>query len=124
MPKLVREMIENATSESVKRLCWAYSARIIELCRKADTVSVIFETWVEKVKAENQIEMSRRYQSIANENDALLAPIGEVWSAVMDEVQDVFGAYLYFKDDEHSSVIWDYLVAMVLTKVITGNLPK
>ena len=117
-------MIENATSESVKRLCWTYSARIIELCRKADTVPVIFETWVEKVKAENQVEMSRRYQSVANENDALLAPIGEVWSAVMDEIQDVFGADLYFKDDEHSSVIWDYLVAMVLTKVITGNLPK
>lgn len=102
----------------------AYAKRIIELCRKVDTIPVIFETWAEKIKPENQAEMNHRYQCLAKENDALLAPIGEIWSAVMSELWDEFGADLYFKDGEHASALGDYLVAMVLTNVITGKLPK
>ncbi len=101
-----------------------YTARIIELCKKAGTVTVIFETWAEKAKPENQIEMNRRYQNLAKEQGALLAPIGEIWSAVLTELQDECGEDLYFRDGEHASAIGDYLVAMVLTKVITGKLPK
>lgn len=101
-----------------------YASRIIELCRKVNTVPVIFETWAEKAKPENQVEMNRRYQSLAKETSALLAPIGEVWSAVKPELQDKYGVDLYFRDGEHASVVGDYLVAMVLTKVITGKLPE
>lgn len=43
----------------------AYASRIIELCRKANTVPVIFETWAEKAKPENQEAMNRRYRSLA-----------------------------------------------------------
>ena len=101
-----------------------YTSRIIELCRKVNTVPVIFETWAEKAKLENQVEMNRRYQSLAKETSALLAPIGEVWSAVKPELQDKYGVDLYFRDGEHASAVGDYLVAMVLTNVITGKLPK
>lgn len=101
-----------------------YAARIIEMCRKANTIPVIFETWAEKVKPENQAEMNRRYQSLAKDQGALLAPIGEVWSAAMKELQDTFSADLYYRDGEHASTIGDYLVSMVLTKLITGKLPS
>ncbi len=100
-----------------------YAKRIIELCRKADTVPVIFETWSEKIKPENQLEMNRRYLNLSKEQGALLAPIGEVWSAVMSELQDVFDEDLYYRDGEHASAVGDYLTAMVLTRVITGKLP-
>ena len=30
---------------------------------------------------------------------------------------------LYFRDGEHASAVGDYLIAMVLTKTITGKLP-
>jgi hypothetical protein len=43
---------------------------------------------------------------------------------VLTELQDECGEDLYFRDGEHASAIGDYLVAMVLTKVITGKLPK
>jgi hypothetical protein len=102
----------------------AYAARIIELCKKANTVPVIFETWAEKVKPENQTEMNRRYQSLAKDQGALLAPIGEVWSSAMNELQDSFGVDLYYRDGEHASAIGDFLVSMVLTKLITGKLPS
>lgn len=42
----------------------------------------------------------------------------------MSEFRDEYGADLYFRDGEHASAIGDYLVAMVLTKVIAGRLPK
>lgn len=102
----------------------AYASRIIELCKKVNTVPVIFETWAEKIKPENQAEMNRRYLNLSKETGALLAPIGEVWSAVMPELKDAYGVDLFFRDGEHASVIGDYLVAMVLTYVMTRKLPR
>lgn len=98
------------------------AARIIELCKRAGTKPVIFETWAEKKKPENQVEMNRRYQSFSETQKALLAPIGEVWSKTMKELADL-GVDLYFRDGEHASAVGDYLVAMVLTRTITGKLP-
>ncbi|MCR5330138.1 MAG: hypothetical protein K6E62_02990 [Lachnospiraceae bacterium] len=100
-----------------------YAGRIIELCKKVNTLPVIFETWAEKVKPENQAEMNRRYRDLSNDQGALLAPVGEAWSAVIKETEKSVDADLYWKDGEHASSIGDYLVAMVLTKVITGRLP-
>lgn len=96
----------------------AYAGRIIELCRKVGTTPIIFETWAEKAKPENQPEMNRRYQSLAKEQGALLAPIGEIWSEVKDS------ADLYYRDGAHASFVGDYLIAMTLTKLITGKLPS
>ncbi len=118
----------------------AYAGRIIELCRKAGTTPIIFETWAEKAKPENQPEMNRRYQSLAKEQGALLAPIGEIWSEVKAELENGLapdsdsvtyadrdgqsGADLYYRDGAHASATGDYLIAMTLTKVITGKLPS
>ncbi|MBE5847757.1 MAG: hypothetical protein E7300_08780 [Lachnospiraceae bacterium] len=100
-----------------------YAGRIIELCKKVNTKPIIFETWAEKVKPENQAEMNRRYRELSNNQGALLAPVGEAWSAVIKETEKSMDADLYWKDGAHASSIGDYLVAMVLTKVITGKLP-
>lgn len=100
-----------------------YASEIIEMCRKVNTVPIIFETWAEKNKPENQSEMNRRYQKLAREQGALLAPIGEVWSLALPELLQKCGVDLYYRDGEHASAIGDYLVSMVLTNVITGKLP-
>ena len=97
--------------------------RIIGLCKRANTVPVIFETWAEKAKPENQTEMNRRYRKIAEDQGGLLAPIGEVWQAVQTDLTHIPDADLYFRDGEHASAIGDYLIAMVLTGTITGKLP-
>lgn len=99
-----------------------YAARIIELCKKVGTKPVIFETWAEKVKPENQKEMNRRYHKIAEDNGVILAPVGEVWEKTLSELEG--DADLYFTDGEHASAIGDYLVAMILVKTITGKLPE
>ncbi|WP_090416191.1 hypothetical protein [Pseudobutyrivibrio sp. YE44] len=97
-----------------------YATRIVELCNQVGTSPIIFETWAEKVKPENQIEMNRRYRSLADKLNVSLAPIGEVWSKILN-TSDI---ELYFRDGEHASATGDYLIAMVLTKVITGKLPS
>ena len=96
-----------------------YTTKIVELCKKVNTIPVIFETWAEKAKPENQTEMNRRYRSLSESLGALLAPIGEVWSNVLG----VGNIELYFRDGEHASAIGDFLIAMVITKTITGKLP-
>ena len=101
-----------------------YASKVIGLCKKTNTVPVIFETWAEKDKPEDQQEMNRRYRNIARDHGALLAPIGEIWSAAKVELQNLFGVDLYYADGAHASATGDYLIAMTLTKVITGKLPS
>ena len=101
----------------------AYTKRIIELCNKVNTKPVIFETWAEKAQPENQTEMNRRYRKLAKDSGAILAPIGEVWTGVLSSLPDSQNEDLFFHDGEHASAVGDYLIAMVLTKAITGKLP-
>lgn len=101
--------------------------RIIKLCKEAGTTPIVFETWAEKAKPENQAEMNRRYRAIAEQQGVLLAPIGEVWECALQELSESPYAdryELYYRDGAHASAVGDYLVATVLTKVITGKLPK
>ncbi len=98
-----------------------YAGKIMELCKKAGTVPVIFETWAERKKPEDQEEMNRRYRKIAAGTGAILAPVGEVWEEVLKEeaVPDLF-----FTDGQHASFAGDYLAAMVIVKAITGKAPE
>ena len=102
----------------------AYASRIAELCRKAGTVPVIFETWAEKANPENQEAMNRRYRNLAADLGALLAPVGEVWSAALAELQERFSTDLYNTDGAHASAAGIWLIATVLTKVMAGKLPS
>ena len=88
------------------------------------TVPIIFQTWAEKAKPENQLEMNDRYRKLAKNQDVLLAPVGEVWSAAKEELESKYDVDLYYVDGAHASAIGDYLVAMVLAKVIIGQLPS
>ncbi len=103
---------EQETYENVRK--------IVSLCRKAGTVPVVFETWCEKAMPEHQAEMNRRYHLITEETGALLAPIGEAW----EKARELTGLDLYWRDGEHASPAGDYLTALVITKTVTGKMPK
>ena len=101
-----------------------YANEIIELCRKVGTTPIIYETWAEKNNPENQDEMNRRYRKIASDENVMIAPIGEIWSKVLQELKTIPNADLYYKDGAHASALGDYLVSMCLAKTITGKLPE
>ncbi len=102
----------------------AYASRIVGLCKKAGTVPVIFETWAEKAKPENQEAMNRRYRNLAANHGILLAPVGEIWSSAQAELQSRSGTDLYNTDGAHASAAGIFLIAMALTKAMTGKLPS
>ena len=52
----------------------------IALCRAAGTRPALLMTWAEKAHPEDQAIMIEVYQKMAAEHDALLIPVGQVWT--------------------------------------------
>ncbi len=98
---------------------YANVRKITDLCRKAGTVPVIFETWAEKKIPEHQSEMNRRYRYISGDTGARLAPVGEAW----EKARGLISEDLYWRDGEHASPVGDYLTALVIARTIIGKIP-
>lgn len=99
-----------------------YAKQIIELCRTAGTVPVLYMTWAEKEKPENQQRMTDVYTNLAKETGVLLAPVGLIWQEVRRLHPDI---ELYYTDGEHASVYGDYLIAACFFAVIAhGNVRR
>ncbi|MBQ1878122.1 MAG: hypothetical protein II161_04820 [Erysipelotrichaceae bacterium] len=92
---------------------------LIDMCRKQGVTPIIYMTWAEKKKPENQQKMIDTCQTLAREKGALLAPVGEVWQQVQQCYPDI---ELYFRDGEHAGPYGDYLIAGVMCKLLTGDL--
>ena len=101
-----------------------YAGKIIELCMQVGTKPVIFETWARKKRPASQAAMNRRYREISQDQKVLLAPVGEVWEKAKYALKEIPDSDLYYTDGAHASAVGDYLIVMVLTKTITGKLPK
>ena len=96
--------------------------RMIELCKSVGTAPVLYMTWAEKEKPENQRNMIDTYTKLAEESGAILAPIGRIWQKVRERYPEI---ELYYKDGEHASVYGDYLIAATFFAVIAkGDVSK
>lgn len=95
--------------------------KIINLCRKANTIPVLFMTWAEKAHPENQQKMIDTYTKLSKEEGTLLAPVGTIWRNVQSKYPEI---ELYYKDGEHASPYGDLLISSVLVKSISGNNPS
>lgn len=91
--------------------------RVISLCRAAGTAPVLLMTWAEKAAPRHQQPMAETYRRIAQETGALLAPVGEIWQALLAE-DPAFP--LFWQDGEHASPLGDYLIAATLCALLTG----
>ncbi len=74
--------------------------RLHELIREAGSVPVIYETWARKGEPEMQPHMNKVHRAIAEEIDALLAPVGENWWAYQRSWPEI---EMYAEDGEHAS---------------------
>ena len=95
--------------------------KIIELCKKANTIPVLYMTWAEKSHPENQQKMIDTYIKIAKETGELLAPIGIVWKNVQNKYPEI---ELYYKDGSHASPYGDLLISCVMVKTISRRNPS
>ena len=91
---------------------------IISLCHKTKTKPVVYLTWAEKRFPEHQEKMNHVLSKLAEENSALLAPVGIVWENVLREHPEID---LFWKDGEHAGVYGDFLAAAVFCRLIAGQ---
>ena len=98
-----------------------YGKEIIDLCHRCGVVPVVCMTWAEKRFPENQQKMIDTCKSLAQERNALLAPIGLIWRNVREEYPDID---LYYEDGEHAGPYGDFLTAAALCKLLTGDISE
>ena len=91
------------------------AAALCGLIRKGGAVPVIYATWAEKAKPENQEVMNRVNREIAEENGALLAVVGESWQKARESRPD---ADFYASDGAHASPAGSGYAAEVIWKTI------
>ena len=72
-----------------------------KMIREAGSVPVIYECWARKAEPEMQEKMNAAHRRIAEEIDALIAPVGEDWWSYKQSWPDL---EMYADDGEHASV--------------------
>ncbi len=70
------------------------------MIREAGSVPVLYETWARRDEPGEQARMNAAYRRAAEENGALLAPVGENWWSYMRSRPDLD---MYFEDGAHAS---------------------
>ncbi len=98
-----------------------YGKEIIDLCRRCAVKPVVYMTWAEKYAPEHQQIMIDTCEALAQEQKALLAPIGAIWASVRKKNPEI---ELYYKDGEHAGPYGDFLIAAVLCRLLTGEVPQ
>jgi len=82
--------------------------------------TVLYLTWARQHAPETQAALTGAYQAIAHEVGALIAPVGEVWEAVLEKEP---GLSLHDKDGSHPSPLGSYLAACVFYAMLFPNDP-
>ena len=67
---------------------------------EAGSKAVIYMTWAKKDEEFNQERMTLAHEQIAEEIEALLAPVGKYWWEYMRSYPDI---EMYYKDGQHAS---------------------
>ena len=81
---------------------------------------VLYMTWAEKAKPENQPEMTEAYRRTAAEQGTLLAPAGEMWKKFRSLYPDID---LYFTDGAHASYAGSMMAACAVFSTIFRQAP-
>lgn len=103
---------QEALSEGAKAIC--------ELAGEHPPRFALYMTWAEKAHPENQPEMTEAYRHTAQEQNLLLAPVGEIWQSFRREYPDM---ELYFTDGAHASPAGSLLAAAVIFKTLFQKEP-
>lgn len=93
------------------------AGRLIGWVREAKATPVVYMTWSRKDDLPGQRELTEAFHRLAETEQALLAPVGEVWEAVRKARPE---AELYFRDGRHASPLGSAIAAASIFSAITG----
>ncbi len=89
--------------------------------KQAGATTVLYLTWARKNRPETQEALTRAFVDLAEELDAVVAPVGEAWQQALGEQPDL---PLYFRDGSHPSPTGTYLAACVFYAALYGQSPE
>ncbi len=89
--------------------------------REAGSIPVIYECWSRKAEPEAQREMAEAHKRVAEEIDALRAPVGETWWAYAKSRP---GLELYAEDGAHASPAGSEFAAGCIWEVIRSDIAR
>ena len=94
-----------------------------EWIRQAGSKPVIYMTWAKKEEEYNQERMTKAHEKIAEEINAILAPVGSNWWAYRKSHPEI---EMYYEDGAHASAegsafaakyIWDSIYAEIVKNI-------
>ncbi len=94
------------------------NAEFSRMCKMNGVKPVIFMTWAQKERPENQAKMIEVCERSAAETGALLAPVGRVWEKIILTEPDID---LYHTDGSHAGPYGDFLIAAVICRTVCGE---
>ena len=100
-------------------LFYDYSRKFDNEIKKAGAKTVFFMTWSVKSRPEEQEILTHAYASIAQELNAIVAPVGLVWEELRKS--DQFD--LYENDGSHPSAYGSYLIAATMYATLFNDDP-
>lgn len=93
----------------------ATGGKIIDLCHRCNVKPIIYMPWAEKRFPENQQKMIDTCEKLAEDHQALLAPIGRYWKKIFTEHKEI---ELFHTDGEHAGPYGIFLIAATICKLI------
>jgi hypothetical protein len=88
--------------------------------KNAGAKTVFYTTWARFHQPENQRAITRAYDTIAKELNAIVARAGPAWERVLEQRPDL---KLHMEDRSHPTPAGTYLAACVFYATITGDSP-
>lgn len=124
---VLQEQSQSPAMNSTKAAFLRAAEELCEMIEDAGAVPVFYMTWGRRDgdrhnKSINpdyetmQEKLTDSYEKAARKNDALLAPVGEVWAEIRDQHEEL-GMALYRKDGSHPSSEGAYLIACVFYRL-------
>ena len=94
-----------------------YAKLLVEEIRRVDAQPVFYMTWANLTRLDTQDQITSVYRRIADQHDAILAPVGEAWRRVHESGDAI---RLHDSDGRHAAPVGSYLAACVITSTIIG----
>lgn len=95
-----------------------YGKKFANLTQTHGAKPVFYLTWARKYAPQQQAQISKSYRLLADQTEALLVPVGEVWQQVLKQRAEI---NLYHPDGSHPSPSGAYLSALLFYKYISGK---
>ena len=104
-----------------REMLFTYARLFDEAIKQAGARTVFYLTWARENRPETQAALTEAFLALADELDALIAPVGMAWQRAFREQPDLA---LYFRDGSHPNPTGSYLAACVFYATLFGQSPE